>query len=217
VLVEDGFRAAAQTTRPPHDVADVPKAALANRTPAARPADDGIALARVVYAAIERDSTSADDPVRFEGSGLFYFDRSGRPVVVTARSLVDGNYTVTDTFGGDPEIADEQIKVRLVDGSVLRAGRVWVDPAGADIAVLVLEDVPRTIAGTPAARLHLAGKLGGETPGDIRLRRMVPDGATSIVETSGESAFAIYGRAAKRTDTPAVVSLELLPADLRPQ
>lgn len=229
VLVQDGHRAAAQPARPNHEVADVPSSAIAVKAPLLAPPDEGIALARIVYAAVEKDTFSADDPVRFEGTGLFYFDRAGRPVVVTARSLVDGTYTVTDTFGGDPEIADEQIKVRLVDGSVLRAGRVWVDPGGADLAVLVLEDVPRTIVGTAPARLHLSGKLAEAS---TQLRRMAPDGATSVVDlaspgtwpeslgaavTNGEAVFAIYGRAALRSESPAVISLELLPADLRPQ
>ncbi|MCB9884449.1 MAG: MCE family protein [Planctomycetes bacterium] len=231
VLVQDGYRAAAQPARPNHEVADVPASALRQEQPKAPASDESIALARIVYAAVEKDTFSADDPVHFEGSGLFYFDRAGRAVVVTARSLVDGTYTVQDAFGGDPEIADEQIKVRLGDGSVLRAGRVWVDPNGADLAVLVLEDVPRDISGTAVSRLHLQGKLAPDGEG-VELRRMAPDGATSVVPldkpgtwpeslgaavSAGNLVFAIYGRSGLRSDNPAVVSLELLPNDLRPQ
>ncbi len=231
VLVQDGYRAAAQSTRPPHEVASVPPRALQQEETRRVTNGVDIVLARVTYAAVEKDTFSADDPIRSEGTGLFYFDRSGRPVVVTARSAVDGSYTSTDTFGGDPEIADEQIKVRLASGSVHRAGRVWVDPNGADLAVLVVEDVPPSAASTPAALLHFAGKLAAGGSG-VQLLGMGPDGTTSAVDfvggaepvanlgsvvASGTTGFAIYGRGGMHVDVPAVVSLELLPADLRPQ
>ncbi|MFM1871967.1 MAG: Paraquat-inducible protein [Planctomycetota bacterium] len=231
VLVADGHRAAALASRPDVEPSPVPTAALANVAKPTIAAADGLALVRVAYSAVDKDWLSSDDPIRAEGSGMLYFDRAGRAVVVTARSVVDGYYFATDTFGGDPEIADEQIKVRLADGSVRRAGRVWVDPAGGDLAVLVVEDAPRTVPGTAAAMLSL-----GDGPTDLAANlslsllevdgksATVPFAAGALVEPrlgavvcEGAKAVGIYGRAAARGDAAVLVPLRLLPADLQPQ
>ncbi len=152
--VEDHYRTVAQAERPSLDVADVPPAALARDPEAETATPDGIALVRIVYAATELDTFSANDPIRVEGSGVLYLDRSGRPVVVTARSLVDGTYVERDAFGGDPEVVDEQIKVMLESGAVVHAGRVWVEPGGADLAALVLTDPPPELRGTATELLN---------------------------------------------------------------
>jgi hypothetical protein len=94
---------------------------------------------RVVYEAIEVDVFSPNDEIRREGTGVLFADRSGRTVVLTARSLCDASYFETDGISGDPDIEDEEIRVLLAEGPVFRAGRIWVDPKGSDLALLVLE------------------------------------------------------------------------------
>ncbi|MEO6596152.1 MAG: MlaD family protein [Planctomycetota bacterium] len=234
VFVQDGYRAAAQSMRPNVEAAEVPVGALGQKPPAPQAAADDLVVVRVVYAAIERDTVSADDPVHHQGSGLLFVDRSGRTVVVTARSLVDGFYTEQDAFGGDPEIEDEQIKVMLPDGTVLRAGRVWVHNGSVDLAALVVEDVPPDMRGTASARLRFEGPVG-EAGDAMAVRCAGADGAvqpaTSLsmdtpvslaehlggVVTAADRAVGIYGCKKQHGTEPSVVSLELLPPDLRPK
>ena len=121
--VENGFRTLAEASRPDFEVAGVPAAMLRREHPDGRVEADGLVVVRVTYAAIENDTFSPNDPVRCEGSGVLFLDRAGRPVVITARSIVDGGYVTTDPFGGEPDISDEQIKVMLPTGTVLHAGR----------------------------------------------------------------------------------------------
>lgn len=227
VLVQDGYRAAALGTRPTIDIADVPGDALRQPQPALPVVSDGLVLVRISYAAVERDTWSADDAIQRQGSGVLFLDRSGRTVVVTARSLVDGSFTETDAFGSAPEIDDEQIKVLLGNGTVLRAGRVWVDPAGGDLAALVLEEAPPDMVGTSAARLVFAGTVDGP----LTVRAIGPDGAPlppieleaarasdvpGAAVSAGERVVGIVGSTGDATKKM-VVALELLPADLRPQ
>lgn len=222
VLVQDGYRAAALGARPAFEVDPVPGEALRQPPAAAPPATDGLVLVRISYAAVERDLLSADDAIRREGTGLLYLDRSGRAVVATARSLVDGSFTERDLFGGDPEIADEQLKVLLPSGSVLRGGRIWVDPGGADLAALVLEDVPPDLVGTSPSRLSwtsaapAAGKLHAAGPDGSPLPPGEPDRPADAawlgaVVCAGDQAYGVVGGGGS------VVLLERLPADLRPQ
>lgn len=231
VMVQDGHRAAAEPMRPNVEVAAVPAEALRRQQAAQAATADDLVLVRVVYAAVERDTFSADDPVHYEGSGVLFQDRAGRMVVVTARSLVDGSVTEVDSFGGSPDLAEEQIKVMLPDGTVLRAARVWVHAEGADLAVLVLDDVPPNLACTPATRLHFGGAVDAAT---TSLRRVGADGAPvppvviaagevvplgdnlGAAVVAGDRVLGIYGRAAVRSEMPIVVPLELLPNDLRP-
>lgn len=228
VLVQDGYRAAARAARPDSEPAAVPAEALRQLTPAASPPSDDVVLVRITYSAIERDTWSPDDPIQRQGTGVLCLDPSGRPLVLTARSLVDGGYTERDAFGGDPDIDEEQLKVLLGSGEVLRAGRVWVDPGGADLAVLVLEGVSPDLAGTPLARLWFEGAR----PGELQLRTAGPDGqplppvpidgkvATGellgAAVGDGQRVFGVFGH---RPDAPSggVATFDLLPSDLRPQ
>lgn len=177
VLVPDGHRAAAAASRPDIELAPVPASAVKRAPNAANAAAaaDGIVVVRVVYAATERDTFTPDDDIQRAGNGLLYVDRSGRAVVITARSLVDAGYTESDGYGA-PEIADEQIKVVLPGGGVLRAGRVWVDADDSDLAALVLDGAPPDLVGTAADRLAFAVDLvAPQAPGVVRL--VGPDGA----------------------------------------
>jgi hypothetical protein len=234
VMVQDGHRAAAEAARPNLEVSAVPSEALRRAAPKVVVATNDLVLVRIVYAAVEKDTFSADDPVHHEGTGVLYQDQAGRTVVVTARSAVDGSYTETDLFGTRPDIAEEQLKVMLADGTVLRAARVWVEPNGADLATLVLDEVPPDLRGTPLARLQFGGvKEPGSTP--TTLCRAGADGAPlppielggndipkldesqGAAVTLGEKVVGIYGRAEAHGAVPIVVSLDLLPQDLRPQ
>jgi hypothetical protein len=230
VLVQDGYRAAADVNRPNVTISPVPGEAL-RQEPSNTPAPtDGLVLVRIMYEAIERDTWSADDPVQRQGTGVLVLDRAGRAVVVTARSLVDGFYTERDLFGTKPDIDAEQIRVFFANGTVLRAGRVWIDPAGNDLAALVLEHAPPDTAGTPAARLSFAGGFeggpltlhpvgaDGVAMPTCELGASVPTDAHGAPVTVGERMIGVLGRkTATSPELGTIVALGLLPQELRPQ
>ena len=239
VLVQDGYRAAAELNRPSFEITGVPKKALEQDNAAQKSVSDDVVLVRITYAAIERDLLSADDAILRHGSGTLFLDRAGRMVVVTARTLVDGSFTESDALG-DPEIDDEQIKVHLADGTVMRAGRVWVDPSGHDLAALVLEDARPDLVGTPATRLVFATEVAGASVAsvelgatELRLRAAGANGAelpTQAVSqdqqltednlgacvTKDGLVIGVFGKQADG-DKSTVVPLLRLPEDLRPQ
>ncbi|MEZ6036896.1 MAG: MlaD family protein [Planctomycetota bacterium] len=229
VLVQDGYRAAAEPDRPDVTSSAVPKQALQRSERSAPPPSDEIVLVHITYAAIERDTLSADDKIQRQGSGVLYLDRAGRTVVLTARSLIDGSYTEKD-FWGDPEIDDEQIKVLLTDGTVLRAGRVWVDPGGKDLAALVLEDARPDLTGTPSHRFVFGAQP--EAAAVQAFRVAGPDGAPSdqtLVDDMKAQlewlggAFLTDGKVAglyalgATLAAPHSVGLDSVPEDLRPR
>lgn len=225
--VVDGYRTAASAMRPTFEVSPVPGEALRQQPTAnATAAPDDVVVVRIVYDAVERDTWSADDPVHGEGTGLLLLARDGHAIVVTARSIVDGAFTARDAFGSAPEIDNEQLKVMLSDGTVLRAGRVWVHPGGRDLAALLLEDPSPDLRGTPAAKLQFAAS---DATGAAMLRAANADGlplAPTALEanatelplgaavTKGDRVVGIVGRG---DGANAVVELSLVPADLRPQ
>lgn len=228
VLVQDGYRAAAELARPSFEVSPVPGKSLQQDNVRGPIVSDEVVLVRVVYAALERDTLSRDDPIKRNGSGVLFLDRAGRAIVITARSLVDASFTEGD-FWGDPEIDNEVIKVHLSDGTVMRAGRVWVDPKGHDLAALVLEDAPPDLVGTPGKRLV----FGGEIAGPLQLRAVGPDGVELPIQqladgmpitddNLGGCAVAagkvkgIFGRKPGGSAS-SVVALGQLPEDLRPR
>jgi hypothetical protein len=226
VLVEDGYVAVAEAERPEIELGEVPSRFRTAPRPAASTTDDGVVLVRVSYAAVERDTFSRDDDILRHGSGVLYRDASGRAVVVTARSLVDASFTERELWG-DPSIGAEQLKAMLPDGTVLRAGRVWVDPDGADLAALVLENAPPGLFGTSSER------FGAVPEGERAVRVAGPDGAPArdvplhecrsvdleqlgaLVHVGGQVAgLLVFG---PDRDAPAVQPLDALPADLRPR
>jgi hypothetical protein len=232
VLVQDGYRVTAQANRPAREIAGVPETALRPPVPASGPPGDDLVLVRITYAAVERDIWSADDPIQRQGSGVLLLDATGRAVVVTARSLVDAAFTERDAFGGEPEIGDEQIKALLPDGTVLRAGRVWVDADGRDLAALLLEDAPPALLGTPARRLHFGGPppagsaapmIRGAGADGAALPAVAFDAGGRLAEqlggavVAGDLVVGVLARQHARAEAAVVLSLELLPADLRPQ
>jgi hypothetical protein len=238
LLVQDGYRAAAEAARPAHEVSAVPAEALRQVQKEAQVAEPDLVLVRVVYSAIEQDTWSANDAIQRDGTGVLFKDRLGRTVVVTARSIVDGSYTEKDVFGGDPDIADEQFQVMLSTGVVLRAARVWVDGNGVDMAALLLDEPPAGLPSTPKERLDF-----GTEPrtGVVMLRRVGPDGlplapVEPVTDEAGRlpasladhrgGALTIDGRVigisgqlpeANEPERASVVPLRLLPTDLRPE
>lgn len=227
--VQDGFRVAAQSTRPAFEPAAVPIDAL-KQVPvvAAATPPDGVIVVRVVYDAIERDTWSADDPVHGEGSGLLVLSRDGRPIVLTARSIVDGMVMTTDAFGRAPDIDNEEIRVMLPDGGVLRAGRVWVHPAGQDLAALMLEGAPPSLRGTAEGKLRFTpGVAPGAETASVRFAG--PDGTIQPAVPSANAPANAIGGAVVAGDvvtgilvhgahaTTTVVPLDLVPPDLRPR
>jgi hypothetical protein len=236
--VEDGYRTSAATSRPEIDAEPVPEGA-SKQVAAAKPlaADGPGVLVRVVYSAVELDLLSPADPVHLEGSGVLFLDRTSRAAVLTTRSASDGNYTESDPFGDDPEIAQEQIKVLLPGGSVARAHRVWFDPGGRDLAVLVLEDAPPDLGVTAADQLSFEPlaeavlKDGGWTAraigadanalatAKVDLAVGQPDLLTyrgGVVRTSGQI-LGLWGQRERRSKQVAIVPLDSVPTDLRPK
>lgn len=237
VPVEDGFRVAAHSARPDLDVADVPKKALASPPPKPAAVGEPLVLVHLVYVAIEEDTFSANDDVRHEGSGVLFLDQAGRASVLTARSIVDGNYTESDTFGGDPEIAQEQIKALVPDGPVLRGHRVWVDPGGRDLAIVVLEDPPPDLRATPPETFDFAAlapvadgvaKFTVRTAGADGARGGAselawPGGPIDLEANRGGALMqhdrvrGILGQDGIRSTTTTTVGIDVLPDDLRPR
>ncbi|MCC6671264.1 MAG: MCE family protein [Planctomycetes bacterium] len=232
VPVADGHRAAAAVERPEFRLPEVPGAAL-RRPEGSAPQDKaGLRLVRVVYGARQRHWWRSDVDVRREGTGVLYEDRAGRTVALVPRSLCDGFWFVRGTFGTRADLADETLRVQLDDGTVLRAGRTWVDPDGGDLALLVVEDPPPGTGTTPAALLAFAAAVPA-----LPLRALALDGEG---KTRGPEAIekaealpaldAWRGAAVLRdgvvvaivaqqgqTDTPALVPLAALPEEVRPR
>lgn len=231
VPVPDGHRAAALPNRPDARVENVPGSALGKPGPDAvqRPADAGIVVVRVFYAAIERDFWSPDDQVQSEGSGLLLEDGSGRSVVLTTRSTCDGNYFVVDTFGARPDIDRESIRVALPEGQVLQATRAWTASDDVDLAVLVLQDPPQALAGSDTARLDF---VTVETQGecivhavDAQVKELPPAALASVdlaqyrggCVVAGEKVVGIVGQPSGSDSRAVLIPLAGLPAALRPK
>lgn len=226
----DGHRAAAAAERPDIAASAVPDEAMAKQE--TRPADtgDAIVMVRIVYDAIERDTFSSDDRIHGEGTGVLWFDASGRAIVVTARSIVDGAYTTSESWG-DVDIAREQITVSIPGGPTLRAHRVWSSPEDLDLAALVLDEAPPDLRGTPAEFLA----FDGDVPSSCELRVLRPDGGrlsvaqptdlAALLQQHRGGAFVdggkvrgLLGQAAPRRNRDASrVGIGVAPSDLRPR
>jgi hypothetical protein len=224
--VPDGYRLFAQSDRPSIADDQVPQEALQGPIPKAEPeSNGGIQLARVIYEAEDEDWFSRNDHERRTGTGLVFVDSAGRSVVLTARSLCDATYFMTDAFGTAPDIKAETIRVVIPGGTVFRAGRSWVDPAGGDLALLVLENVPPDLPATPLELLvfdgsstgaHMIWNAGGE-PCELDLTR--PESAATsrgaAVVRDGR-VVGILGQRNGRESIRTVQELALLPESLRP-
>lgn len=227
--VEDGYRVATSAKRPEADAEEVPQEALARTAPPVTAPQDPLVLVRVVYGAVETDTFSADDEVHGEGTGVLYLDGSGRAIVLTPRSAVDGSYFFGDTFGGEPDITKEQIKVVLPGGPVLRAHRVWVAPDDLDLAALVIDEAPPALVGTPASMLAFAPENldGGDVralgedgsaraPSKLDVEGILPTHRGGAIVRDGV-VVGLLGQGGKRKNgSPAPIRIGSVPADLRP-
>ena len=125
------------------------------------------------------------------------------------------------------------------DGVIDVLGEIIVVPVTRTIrgiateVVLVPEDAPPDLHGTPGKLLHFAGAVVAP-PSGLAIRRAGPDGAAlppatmgpdcavkldealGAAVTAAEQVIGIYGRQRADSTMPAVIALELLPADLRP-
>ncbi|MEQ8768600.1 MAG: MlaD family protein [Planctomycetota bacterium] len=99
-----------------------------------------LSLVEVSYVFVEED-TFSDDRHHFQGTGLVVGESEGEIVILTARSLVDGAFSVDDGVG-EPEIVREVLRVRFSDGTVSDARPIWKDPRGADLALVSVPDAP---------------------------------------------------------------------------
>ena len=229
--VVDGYRAAASAVRPDLDASEVPSAALVSPARPVLVPGDPLVLVRIVYAAVEEDAMSADDPVQSEGTGVLYLDGSGRAVVLTARSAADGAYITSDTFGGEPDIAKEQIKVKLPDGPVLRAHRVWVAPDGLDLTVLVLDEPPPALIGTPGDMLAFS-KAPIEDVSEVRAVQadgqalaasalsasdLLPSYRGGAIVRDGKVLGVLGQSGMRKNSSQASVFIDSVPQDLRPR
>jgi hypothetical protein len=163
---------------------------------------------------------------------VLYLDGSGRAAVLTARSVVDGAYTESDAFGASPQIAAEQIKVIVASGPVLRGHRVWVAPDGRDLAILVLDEAPPDLPITPAAMFAFdVEALTSVSTRSVRadgaaiapVLHELPDRMPTLADhrgaalLRGDQVTALFGQRALGEAEPAVVRLDVVPADLRPR
>jgi len=82
----------------------------------------------------------------FEGTGILFRGARGKILVLTAKTLVDGAYSSSDTFGR-ADIRDTNLKVRFADGTSTSARRRWVDPNDRDLAILEIPEgaLPRCV------------------------------------------------------------------------
>ncbi len=224
IPVEDGYRVAMAEERPELDMS-VPDSALQRRDDdpgSAAATQRGMQIVEVVYEAEETDWFSPNDEVNRRSLGLLYLDRSGRAVVLTARSACDGTYILDDPIGG-PDLASEAIVVTIPDGPVWRAGRTWVAEDGVDLAILALDDPPPDLAVTPPEDFDLSAadpnQILSSLHGDPLTLRSVPenlDGVRGAVLLRDGKVVGIFGQTGQYDSTPKVVPLTVLPEELRP-
>lgn len=234
--VEDDYRAVAAAMRPDVRIDEVPPAALVRRDAPPPPPADPLVVVRIVYAAVEDDWFSRNDQIRRSGTGVLYLDGAGRPLVLTARSLVDAAFTERDLFGTAADVTQEQIKVMLPGGTVLRAGRIWVDAQGGDLAVLSLEGARPDLRVTPGSMfdfaaepptgptaglvLRCAGEDGRpEAARDLAGPNDLPavDGCWGGAVVTASAVRGLLGRTAGTDPAPRLHLLRDVPEDLRPR
>jgi len=232
IPVQDWHRVVATVGRPAMDVGGVSAVALRATVgqPTSMPDQDaGLSIVRVVYSAVERRTWGSDRSIDRSGSGLLYVDRSGRRVVAVPRSVVDGSHAKPGWLGGLPKVRDERISILLANGLVLRATRAWTDPQGVDLAALLVEGAPQSLAGTSVGLMHFDGE---PEYGAAELRWAGPDGlpvpgGSMSMGTPGSdmlgAAVMVGGkvvgllcRTGPGIEELSAMNLRLLPPDLRP-
>lgn len=227
--VADNYRCAALADRPDIGDQEVPEDAVAlTATHFDEGSDIRVKLVRVAYEAVEDDWFTADDQVKREGTGILCLDQSGRPVVITCRSICDAGFITRDVFGGDAEIKSEAIRIIVPGGGVLRAGRTWVDPMGRDLAVLTLEGASSDLPVTDSSMFRYVekpdtGPSSFLVAGSLDSLELSAGSLPSLQDNYGAACLqdnkvvAILGQKTGIDTQAVLVPLALLPAGLRPR
>ena len=231
--VADGFVALASVERPDLKLGEVPREALEARAPLSRPGPvlESQQLVQVHYSAVGKTWWSPADPLQRTSPGILYLDKGGRPLVLTARSAIDAAWCERDLFGIRAKFTNEVFRVVMKDGTVLRAGRSWVDPKESDLGLLSVLDPLSGAATTPAQAFGFA-----EIPKDAELRQrtmkdsgpMAPElldrrappaleGCRGALVLENGIAVGLLGQMGARDGKSAVVPLSALPELLRPR
>lgn len=230
VPVPDGFRAVALDARPEIEEESIRLPAAPD--PGATVATDTnrIRLVHIDYEAVEKDWLSANDTVNVDSTGVLFVDSQGRAIVVTTRTACDAAYFMRDSFGMDPDIDQETIRVTIPGGTVLQAGRAWVDPDGKDLAVLVLGQAPSDLPGTESAAVAFdfdpaatdaATEVGvrdsANVVGTTKIGSLPAIAATrGRAITVDERVVGLLGQATGTDTKTVIIPMSRLPEELRP-
>ena len=231
--VADGYVALASAERPDFKLGEVPHSALEPHELATRPVapQDDQQIVRVVYGSVGKNWWSPDDLVQRSSTGILYLDKGGRPLVLTTRSGIDAAWCLRDIFGVRAKFGQENFRVVLRDGTVLRAGRSWVDPKESDLAILGVLDVLPEGCSARGRAFGFAGAAPdvalqvctmrdtGLSPLEALDRKVLPtlDTQRGAVVFANGAAVALVGQTAARDDRPALVPFTALPEVLRPR
>lgn len=225
VPVPDGYRAVALEERPDTSTNEIPSSAREQTPPTPKLAGNGVVAVEVVYECTEEDWMSPNDEEKRRGSGVMFVDSHGRIVVLTVRSLCDGASFMVDTFGG-VEIKSEAIRVVVPKIGVFRAGRTWIDPAGGELALLVLDGVPPDLPATLPKLLEFEADVetadgfliaGADRPAALTNGLPSLADARGGILMRGETVVGLVGRSASDSTKSARIALSVVPAGLRPR
>lgn len=131
------------TARPPEDLEEKyqgPLAAVDRGKEVGRDAGPVLPEAEVVgvtFACTDED-LFRDDRVFLQGTGLLFRGADGEARVLTARTLADGAFSLSDPTG-NPDLKDQDLKMRLPNGTVHTAHVLRFDPEGRDAVILAVE------------------------------------------------------------------------------
>ena len=154
----------------------------------------GRAIVRVHYRFVERDFWSPNDEHRFESLGVTLSTAEGVPIAVVPRSAVDGHRLVSDGIG-EPDIAEESWHVRVPDGSVHSAARVWMTDGSSDLALLRLD--PRASSAIRPVADVVAYPESGSIPAAIEVIGLGNDGELVRLPGTFDPSGEIRGPAVK--------------------
>lgn len=227
LAVPDGYHVVSRDERPTQDVAPIKVPDPPEDRPGDPTDESGVCTVKVSFEAVEEDWLSANDRVNRDSTGVLFIDTTGRAVVVTCRSACDAAYFMSDTFGMDPDIKDESIRVTLANGAVLRAGRSWVAANGLDLALIVLEDAPPDLDVTDAEQFDFdpaAADGGSLTQRDFEgsVEPLTKSALPSVDAARGRlllregRVVGLLGQVAGQNTNPRVIPIAELPAELRP-
>ncbi|MGE0142541.1 MAG: MlaD family protein [Planctomycetota bacterium] len=225
VPVPDGYRAVAREERPDTSASEIPASAREQPPTQPRLASGEVIAVEVIYECTEEDWLSPNDEEKRRGSGVMFVDSQGRTAVLTVRSLCDGASFMADTFGG-VEIKSEAIRVVVPKVGVFRAGRTWIDPAGGELALLILDGVPPDLPATLSSAMEFEADVdtadgfliaGAEHPATLTNGLPSLADARGGILVRGGTVVGLVGRSTSDAAKPARIALSSVPAGLRPR